>query len=378
MATNITIVGGGPVGCYAAKLLARMGKEVNVLEEHSTIGKPVQCTGIVTRSLAEVVRIRKEFLVNRLKKVRLHAPCGDSVDVRVDDIVIDRSAFDKHIAEMAQKAGVRILLKSKLVGIKNSAHQTRLRVLDTRTKNRTKKVRTCATDVLVGADGPKSIVARSMGNRKPSFLVGVQAVVRMPVDKDTYSVYFGDRFPGFFGWVVPEDENKARIGIATAKNPRLCFNRFMKQFKRCKIVEMQGGLIPVYNPQTIVQKNNSYVLGDAATQVKATTGGGLVPGMKAAECLAQSIDSGKSYKSELISVDRELKMSLMLRNILDRFNEKDYDKMVAIVGSKRIKKILNKENRDRPSRIVFKSIIKEPKLLLFARTLLRAKRVENA
>ena len=46
--------------------------------------------------------------------------------------------------------------------------------------------------------------------------------------------------------------------------------------------------------------------------------------------------------------------------------------------SEEIKKILNKQDRDRPSKIVFKSILKAPKLLLFAKVLFRAKRVENA
>jgi flavin-dependent dehydrogenase len=88
-----------------------------------------------------------------------------------------------------------------------------------------------------------------------------------------------------------------------------------------------------------------------------------------------AIDRNKDYKKELSQVERELKTSLLLRNILDGFNDDDYNKLVQILDKKSIKELLNKEDRDKPSRIIFKSIIKQPKLLLFARTLLRASRV---
>ena len=46
----IIIVGAGPVGCYAASLLAEKNKVI-VLEEHAKPGLPIQCTGIVTNNI---------------------------------------------------------------------------------------------------------------------------------------------------------------------------------------------------------------------------------------------------------------------------------------------------------------------------------------
>jgi len=364
----ITIIGAGPIGSYAAHLLARTGKEVLVLEEHGAIGRPVQCTGIVTKSISETVQLRDELVVNRLKKVRLHAPDSSSVEVKTSDIVIDRTRFDSHLADKAMKSGAKIVLNSKATAIQEIEGFKKLKVTDMRTK----KARSIQTDILIGADGPGSIVSRHIGNKKPDFWVGVQAVVDMPVDRTTYEVFFGDETPGFFGWVVPEDGNKARVGIATTRNPRQVFSRFMKRFGNCRILEMQGGLIPKYDPKLRVQQGMNYIVGDAAAQVKATTGGGLVPGLNAAGCLARSINRETVYKRELRDVEKELRMSLLLRSMLDRFDEDDYNRLVSIAGSEGIKKILDKEDRDRPSRIVFKSVIKEPRLLVFAKTLLRA------
>jgi digeranylgeranylglycerophospholipid reductase len=367
----IAIIGAGPVGSHAAWLLARKDKEVNVLEEHSDIGRPVQCTGIVTQSVTEIIRPRKEFLVNRLEKARLHAPDGRETEVKVSDLVIDRTRFDSHLAERASEAGARISLNSRVTGIAAKESRKKLKITNTKTMQSD----TMTADTLIGADGPNSIVSRFLGNRKPVCWIGIQALADMPAEKKTYEVYFGDKIPGFFGWVVPENENRARVGIATTRNPRQVFDRFMKRFEKCRIIEMQGGLIPKYDTKLVLQRDGSYVVGDAATQVKATTGGGLVPGLKAAGFLAKSIIDCTEYKKELKPVNQELKTSLLLRNILDRFCDDDYNKLIDIIGNESIKRTLNQHDRDSPSKIVFKSIIREPKLLLFSRTLLRAKRL---
>lgn len=371
----ISIIGGGPAGCHAAKLLAEAGKEVRLIEEHPSIGRPVQCTGIVTQSMNRIIRLRKDLIVNRPRKAILHSPDGSTAEIKTTDIVIDRKRFDAHLAEKAEKKGVRILLNTKLTGIRRrDDSRIKIRLKD----NKKKKSRIEETKTLIGADGPKSLVSRSMGNNMTRYWVGVQALVKMPVDARTYSVYFGDELPGFFGWSVPEDENMARVGIATTRNPNAVFKKFIRRFEKCKVLEMQGGLIPRHDPGATLQDGNIFIVGDAAAQVKATTGGGLVPGMKAAECLAKAIIEKRSYPRELKGVRRELLTSLLLRNMMDRFKEEDYNRLIRICSERKIKQTLNKEDRDSPTRLVFKSLIRKPELLLFMKTLLRAKRVENA
>jgi len=365
----ITIIGAGPVGSHTAKLLAEKGHEVRIFEEHNQIGRPVHCTGIVTKSLSETIPLKKEWIINKLKRVRVHAPNGKTVEIKIDDIVLDRARFDRGIAESAEKAGTKIFSNSRLENITRTKAGTKIKMMDTETK----KTGIIRTETLIGADGANSLVAKMLGNRT-DFWTGVQAIVDTETEKDTYEVYFGDEIPGFFGWMVPENETTARIGIATTKNQRKTFDNFIKRFD-CKILEMQGGLIPMYDPKRIIHRDGIFAVGDAATQVKATTGGGLVPGLKATECLARAINNKTDYKKELKQVNRELKTSLLLRNVLDRFNDKDYNELVQMLNNKSIKELLNREDRDKPSRIIFKSIIKQPKLLLFARTLLRASRV---
>ena len=153
--------------------------------------------------------------------------------------------------------------------------------------NKTKEFK---TDVLIGADGPNSKVRRYITNKKTKFLVGKQALVKGNFDKNSFEVFFN--VDVFFSWIVPENSNYARVGYAYKKHNKK-YDEFVKS--KGKIMNWQAGLIPMFDPFLKTQKNNIYVVGDAATQVKASTGGGIVPGLIAAEELNKSISKQKNY-----------------------------------------------------------------------------------
>ena len=47
---DVIIVGAGPTGGRTATHLASLGHSVLMLEEHSEIGRPFQCAGLVTQT----------------------------------------------------------------------------------------------------------------------------------------------------------------------------------------------------------------------------------------------------------------------------------------------------------------------------------------
>ena len=71
---NITIIGAGPIGCYAAYLLAKQGYNVDVYENHPQIGAPIQCTGILTSDFDEFGFSMDSFLVNTIEKIEVYSP----------------------------------------------------------------------------------------------------------------------------------------------------------------------------------------------------------------------------------------------------------------------------------------------------------------
>jgi len=356
----IAIIGAGPAGCYAAYLLAKAGKQVHIFEEHSSVGRPVQCTGIVTSSASRFVDIKKGFVINKIKKARIYSPDKKFVEVRLKkpNIIIDREKFDRYLAKKAVSAGAKLSLNSRFVGIKGSS-------ILLRQKNMVKSI---SPSCIIGADGPLSPVAKSAGIfGKRCFLTGVQARARL--ENDNAVEFFP--FAGGFAWSVPENENIARIGAAARKDIAKLFNSLKKQKKLDgrKIIEKQAGLIPIYN-KCKIQKGNIFLLGDAALHVKATTGGGIVQGLTAAKALADSIITNQPYKKLLKNLNFELWIHKKARTVLDKFSKKEYNNLVEIFNKPKNKRVLENTDRDNISLIALKLLLSEPQLLKYSRYML--------
>lgn len=357
----ITIIGAGPAGSYSAYLLARQGKEVTLIEEHSKIGSPVQCTGIVTSSIEKFVKLPAKVIANKCSKVAVISK-NMHIHAETDEIVMWRNKFDEFLADMASKAGVKILVNRQFMGLNGS----RVKI-----KNKeNNEIKEIESEAVIGADGPSSSVAKSAGLPQCSrFYVGMQAKVNLRADMGTFETYFGNDFPNFFGWVVPESEDTARIGLGAFQNAKDYFYKFLeKRTGKKEILCWESGIIPVYGPKNIIQKGNVYLIGDAASQVKATTGGGIIPSLKAAQTLCDCIVNNKDYNKEFKRQSgKELLLHLKIRNILNKFSDKDYDYLLQLMSHEKIKSVLKKYDRDSPIQLVANLLLREPRFLLFSR-----------
>jgi geranylgeranyl reductase family protein len=360
----IIIVGGGPIGCFLGGVLAKAGKDVSIFEEHGQIGKPVQCTGIVTEELGKIFRLEEEFIVNKLDKVRVYAK-NKKIEIPTKDIVIDREKFDRYLARKAEKYGAKIFLEHKFLGIMRK---------DAIFADRSNKIIKVKAEAVIGADGALSEVGKANDMfKKRKFYFGMQARVKGRFDSGVYETYFGSICRDFFCWVVPESSNIARIGCASKGNPKEAFKRFLdvKGIDKKNIIDYQAGLIPIYDNKADIEKKGVYLVGDSAGHVKATTGGGLVPGMKAAKILAKCLIYNKNYEKELRKLKKELGMHLKIRDMLNKFDDEDYNNLLKLMRDKKIKRILGKYNRDNAKKAVFKAVIAKPSILLYIKNFIK-------
>ena len=168
---------------------------------------------------------------------------------------------------------------------------------------------------------------------------------------------------------MPESEDTARLGLGTKKNAKDLFYSFLeKRTGKKEILCWESGIFPIYNPKKIIQKDNIYLIGDAATQVKATTGGGIIPSLKAATTLCDCIINNKDYNKEFKKQSgKELLLHLKIRNILNKFADKDYDRLLDLMAQEKVKKILKKYDRDTPIPLVMNLLLREPRFLSFAK-----------
>jgi len=366
MKKQVSIIGAGPSGSYLAYLLARKGWKVNVYEEHPVIGKPVQCTGLISKNIVKIIPEKglENFVINKVNgavfysaKQKLELKTG-----KLQAFVVDRAKFDQYLAEKARKSGANFYLNHKFLSSKTEG---RKKVLKLYYKG---KIVEKTTDILVGADGPLSKVAKSenmFGKRK--FLPAMQARVKGSFETSHVNVYLGSTSPGFFAWVVPESDKYARLGLASGRNTLELFRKFSSGFGY-QIIDKQAAIIPLY-AKVKTQKGKTYLLGDAAMQVKPTTGGGIIMGLSAAKMLAISIRTKIPYPLLWkLRILPDLKIGRFIRKRMNRFSDEDYDFILKTMSKPNNLALLKKADMDFPTKLLFsavKLIFREPKILKY-------------
>lgn len=274
---------------------------VLVVEEHSSVGKPTQCTGLVSQRIG---KIPEEIIVNRIRVARFCS--GDKyfeIKSKKSVYVIDRGKFDKTMAENARKVGVDFKLSTRFLDFKGG---------EVVTSNGTYR-----TKILIGADGPNSSVAKISGIELPkNILSAVQVRAKSNFDSCAVELWFGsDIAPGLFAWVVPESDRIARVGLAADKNPNKFFEKFIK--KRFGNVESTDRIGDVIRYGLIKKSvaDNVLLVGDAACQIKPFSAGGLVYGQIGAKyageaCVKALEENDFSEKFLIENYDKQWKKEL--------------------------------------------------------------------
>jgi geranylgeranyl reductase family protein len=345
-----SIIGAGPSGNYLAYLLAKQNNEVQVFEEHKIIGSPVQCTGILTHKLEEFVPLDKSFVVNKINQTRVYSPNGNSINIKFQkpDLVVDRSKFDQYLADLAMKHGAVYHLESRYQS--NDDKQVKVNGINIK------------SDHIIGADGPLSRVAKNNAmwcDRK--FVSGHQYTLKTSCEKDLVEFWLGI---GMFGWLVPVDEYTARVGVVSYNNPSAHLKKLISlRSPKSKILSQETGLIPIYNPKQILQKDNVSLIGDAATQVKATSFGGIVHSLKAAKLFSENPSNYPQLCKK--NLHKDLYLSLMIRKTLDKFSSEDYDELIKLFSKQKVQTILETNSRDYPTKFILDLILAQPRFLKF-------------
>jgi digeranylgeranylglycerophospholipid reductase len=283
LSCDILVVGAGPAGLSAALEASRAGVHVVVAEKKKTIGQPVRCAELMPKSDLLNVEV-KGSIVQKIKKARIFLPDGEFLDADLTGYMLNRTVFEQDLARKAGKKGAHILMGTHCISKKEG------RVI-LRQSSTTIDI---SPQVIIGADGPRSIVGRWMGQISGEFCIALQYEIPLAAPSDCAEFYFESRFFGGYGWVFPKGKT-ANVGIAVKypQQPRnvSVLKRLLKEFgKKMQLagkigetpISTTGGLIPVGGPLDTV-KDNMVLVGDAAGQTNALTGGGI----------AQAIISGK-------------------------------------------------------------------------------------
>lgn len=370
--SEVNIIGGSAAGLFAGYLLAREGREVRLFDANDVMNVHSR-TLITTPRLSDVLEFYpKEAVVNEIDRMDLYSPNRYvSIPMKEPDLVVERSAMLRMLARMALAAGVEIRGHCKFQEMAPTADGVQVTIRDGN-RDRLEKF---TTRTLIGADGMHSRVAhRTIGNGRLTTPI-LQAIVELPqgTRAGTTAVWFEPEDTPYFYWSIPHSPTHSAVGLIAeeGKQARVKLERFLKR-NSFKAVDMQSARIPSYDhfirPWRRLGGAQVYLIGDAAAQVKVTTVGGLVTGLRGARAAANAILRGQSYLRELRPVRCELSLHLLIRAAMHRFRGKDYDRLLGLMNQRMIE-ILGAHNRDNAAKIVWRMVLAQPRLLGFGAAL---------
>ena len=355
---DTVIVGGGSTGSYIAGRLARRGHRVLVIEQQDSTGKDTCCTGIVSKECLDTFHVGRPAIVRESRSAKFFAPSGEHIRLEKETTqayIVDRTAFDSEIARDAQLEGAEYLMDSKVVSVASGTDHVEVKV---RSRGQFESIE---GKTVVIASGFGTRLAQTLGfDDIKDFVMGAQAEVQTN-EINEVEVYFGSRIaPGFFAWLVPTSRGKALAGLLARRHTASYMRSFLDDLSdQGKIVspevDISYGGIPL-RPLRKTSADRVVVVGDAAGQVKPTTGGGIYYGLLcadiAADTLHQALSNGDFRARALADYDRkwrqvlskELMIGRWARWLFEKLNDKQIDYVFRRARSKRIPEALL--NRD--------------------------------
>ena len=348
---DLIIIGASIAGNYLTFLLSKSNLKIAVLEDHKEIGIPFQCAGIVSQKLSKLIELPKEIVLNRVNTAKIVSPSGNFINLSgnerpyiIDRIKLDRLFYNK----VKDDPNITYYLGERYKSFEYRIDDGKRYLFIETSKRR------IIAKMLVGCDGPLSLVGKQL-KVKNDVIYASQIRIKANFYDQEAAMYFNPQWKQLFGWIVPEGNGIYRIGIASAKNINKCFKCFLNEVSVNinNKIDQQGGIIP-YGIMNKLAFDNILLLGDAAGQVKATTGGGIIMLLTAAKyasnCVNLCIKNGnfskryikKNYEKPCSqTIGRELKLHFIIRLILENFRNKDFEIFFKIIKENKIEHLVS-------------------------------------
>jgi geranylgeranyl reductase family protein len=350
---DVIVIGAGPAGSTAAKYAATNGASVLLIDKKKNIGTPIQCGGFLpcyeelqellprARLPSTLMDIPKNCIHTSTRIHRFISPNLEPKEFEVEANVLDRSRFDKYLVKKAVKAGCDMLVGTRADSIKGDTVSLKglFGEFDITTK------------VIIGADGPNSLVARHSGLIERNDDMGRAVALEYEltgadIDKDAVEMYFGrDYAPAGYGWIISQGGDTANIGVGLRRplcepgvSVRDYLHRFMYEhprasprFKDARITAVISGIVPVGGapPQTVA--GNMIICGDAAGHLIATNGGGIPTAAVGGKIAGETAYDAVSGTCDLMQYDSrwreqmglEIKTSVYVKRLMDGLMRSD-------------------------------------------------------
>jgi geranylgeranyl reductase family protein len=367
------IVGGGPGGLFMAARLAERGLRTLVCEEHSRVGDPVHCTGVLSADTFPRFDLPRCATLNELSTVRFQSPGGIHVDYMTASplaTVIDRPAFDRALADRAVAAGAEVRAGARVTALDVDSDGVTVSLGDAFVRAR----------LAVLACGASYAFQRRFGFGLPrTYLHTAQRELRATRLSDV-ELHFGRQVaPGGFAWAVPvqrPDGPYVRIGVMASRDVLQCYAQMINRVRerwgvldadlppRQKILPL-GAIDRTFGDRVLV-------VGDAAGLVKPTTGGGIhysiISAALAARVAVDALGRDRLDAETLSAYERSWREELAdefeaqheLRDVVTKLSDQAIDSFFELAHTDGIMPIVRATARFNEHRPLIRAIFKHP------------------
>jgi digeranylgeranylglycerophospholipid reductase len=377
---DVAVIGGGPAGLHTARLLAEGGAAVAVLEKKPEIGQGVVCTGIVGRDIFREFDLPADSAGPEFQDVRIVSSSGRTIFYRHPSpfaAVVDRQKFDRALAARAREAGAEIETGTTVLDFESSPEGFAVKIL------RNGEPVSRRARLIVLATGVDRRLHPRLGLTAPRrFVYGAQAEIS-DGSNSRPSIFVGTRTaPGGFAWAVPLGEGTTRLGLITNAPPQAAFHEFIARYYPQADLDRARRPLEI---KAIAQgmavttvRDGVLAVGEAAGQVKTTTGGGIYYGLLgarfAAEAILDALRQGTLGASALspyeqrwkAALRREISVGYYARKLYSWMSEDQFENLFVLAQSDGIIPQIQREgNFDWQSGLILSLLRKAPVFEIF-------------
>lgn len=345
MTLRVAVVGSGPAGSSAAETLVKAGIETYLFERKLDNAKP--CGGAIPLCMVSEFDLPPEIIDRRVRKMKMISPSNREVDIFIEkeDEYIGmcrREVLDGFMRDRAAKLGANLINGTvyKLEIPVNSNDPYTLHYNDHSEGGARGVAKTLKVDLVIGADGANSRVAKAIDAGDYNYAIAFQERIRIPDHlmsyyEDRAEMYVGDDVsPDFYAWVFPKYDHVA-VGTGTMKVNQALIKKLQAGIRARaahriaggEIIKVEAHPIPEHpRPRRVVGR--VALVGDAAGTVTKSSGEGIYfaakSGRMCAETIVEASNNGATIPTEadlkryLKEWDKKYGMTYLVLDILQR------------------------------------------------------------
>ncbi|MFH0803213.1 MAG: NAD(P)/FAD-dependent oxidoreductase [bacterium] len=381
---DIVVVGAGPIGSFLAGEAAQEGLKVALIEEHPEVGKPAHCTGIVGENVMRNFDFPDDCMIKSIDNFTVFCPDGRTLPFpgHLKIHIVDRVKLDKAYSSRAVYAGARLYLGTQV----QSASQDGKKVVLAAEKG-SKKIN-IEGKICVMATGAMSNLPFESGIGRPPHIYKSAQMEAEVQGLEGAEIYTGEKIaPGSFAYAVSVSRDTAKIGLIVKRGGRAFLeNLCQSDFLRGRILKVLNTpkyrRIPMGAPKNTVA-GRILALGDAACQLKTTSGGGIYYGLLCARILINVLkECRKARDFDLVRLKRydtlwkdeiggEIEAGILIRSFFEQVRDKDLNHLMNFLRSPEVQNIIIEKSRYDRHRDLLIALLGFPQMRKWALEMIR-------